>query len=118
MNRLNIIKNIFFCKVCGLKKMIILGLLTGLSNFVCAQNINLENVNNTSVDFEKAEITIAKNQGVLATSIVTYYGPRVWVNGRLQNLTCKTSIRLSVFFGSNSEKYSVCSFFAFSRLQF
>ncbi|KZN58565.1 hypothetical protein [Pseudoalteromonas luteoviolacea] len=68
-----------------MNKMIVLGLLAGLSSVVSAQTINLENVDNGSVAFEKAEVTIAANQGVFSSGVVTYYSPRVWVNGRLQS---------------------------------
>ena len=65
-----------------MNKLIALGLLTSLSGIASAETINLKNAEDTSVAFEKAEVTLASNKGILA---VTYYNPRVRVYGRLEN---------------------------------
>ncbi|AOT11034.1 hypothetical protein [Pseudoalteromonas luteoviolacea] len=67
-----------------MKNFVIATVFAGLSGAAAANTIELEATENSNVAFEKAEVTIAPNQGVFASSVVTYYGPRVWVNGRLQ----------------------------------
>ncbi|ESP94151.1 hypothetical protein [Pseudoalteromonas luteoviolacea] len=67
-----------------MKKLVIASVFAGLSGVAAANTVELESAENSNVAFEKAEVTIAASQGVFASGVVTYYSPRVWVNGRLQ----------------------------------
>ncbi|ATG80031.1 MULTISPECIES: hypothetical protein [Pseudoalteromonas] len=39
---------------------------------------------NEKVSFERAEINMEQQQGILVNTATTYYAPQVWINGRLE----------------------------------
>ncbi|MBB1387329.1 hypothetical protein H5119_17625 [Pseudoalteromonas sp. SG45-5] len=39
---------------------------------------------NEKVSFKRAEINMEEQQGVLVKTATTYYSPKVWINGRLE----------------------------------
>ncbi|MFC3031704.1 hypothetical protein ACFOEE_04125 [Pseudoalteromonas fenneropenaei] len=49
-----------------------------------ANTLELQAMNKDAVAFDRAEMAVVEQQGVLATTAVTYYGPKVWVNGVLR----------------------------------
>jgi len=71
-----------------MRTTLVLGLLALATTTASAEEnspISLQPTNTESVvTFEKAEVELANAQGKLATKSVVYYGPQVWVNGRLK----------------------------------
>ncbi|WP_278405121.1 hypothetical protein [Pseudoalteromonas ruthenica] len=61
--------------------------VAALSSTASAQNsaVNLAAPDQEKVSFTRAEVNMLNKQGSLAASTVTYYGPKVWVNGRLES---------------------------------
>jgi len=63
--------------------------LTSSVTFAQAESVtlleNLEQIEGEGVAFDKAVVEVASIDGLLATSSTTYYNPRVWVGGYLDN---------------------------------
>ncbi|WP_151174209.1 hypothetical protein [Pseudoalteromonas ruthenica] len=61
--------------------------VAALSSTASAQSsaVNLAAPDQEQVSFTRAEVNMLNKQGSLAASTVTYYGPKVWVNGRLES---------------------------------
>ncbi|RJE73551.1 hypothetical protein CWB96_21910 [Pseudoalteromonas citrea] len=68
-------------------KTLALSLLAVLSTASVAAQSDIITLNSAvdTVSFDKAEVELFDKDGVFSASSTTYYGPKVWVNGRLQS---------------------------------
>ncbi|WP_462174415.1 hypothetical protein [Pseudoalteromonas xiamenensis] len=68
-----------------MKTSIALAVLATLTLSVQAETLSLKASNSEGAAFERAELSMVEQNGTLATGAVTYYGPKVWVNGNLRS---------------------------------